>query len=118
MTRSFAIAQDFEFGQKCRQGSGKGDGWRRTCSAWGMNTRTRSLHVLDQFRQELYQHALTGRRDALFELLEAVLGAPGPCTLVRLSLSPLFARRWPSIPDALDAGALVPDQIRALIGAQ
>jgi len=83
-----------------------------------MNTDTHALRVLDQFRQELYQRTLTRRRDALFELLEAVLSAPGPCTLVRLSLSPRFARRWPSVPDALDEGTVNADALRALVGAR
>src|SRR5437899_2645018 len=80
-----------------------------------MSTITCARHVLDHYRQELYQRVLSGRRAALFELLEAVLTAPGPRTLAQFSLSPLFHRQWPSVPDALDAGALLPEQIRALI---
>lgn len=82
-----------------------------------MNNDTLAVHVLNRYRQELYQRALTGRRDALFELLEAVLTAPGPCTLAQLSRSPFFQRRWPSIPGALDAGTSDPTAIRSLVCA-
>src|SRR2546430_15099280 len=59
-----------------------------------------ALAVLAAFRQELYA-GLGHRQDSLFELLDAVLTAPDPSPLVRLSLGPAFRRRWPSTCDAL-----------------
>jgi hypothetical protein len=82
-----------------------------------MNTNPQALHVLDAFRQEAYQ-ALLKRRDALFELVEAMLTASDVSSLVRLTLSPLFQRQWPSAPDALEAGRLDENALRRLIGAQ
>jgi hypothetical protein len=79
------------------------------------NSGPLAMDVLNLFRQELYQRALIRRRDTLFELMEAVLCTPGPSTLVRLSLSPLFHRRWPSVPDALAEGAVDEAQIRLLL---
>ena len=60
---------------------------------------------LRHFRQALYDD-LGLRQDSLFELLDAALTAPHRSTLVRLSLSPAFRRRWPSTCDALADGSV------------
>lgn len=70
--------------------------------------------TLEAFRQDLYQ-TLGRRRDALFELLDAVLVAPARSTLVRLSLLPVFRRRWPSTCDALADGQVHPARCRAIL---
>ena len=75
---------------------------------------TPAHRTLQAFRQELYQ-ALGRRKDALFELLDAVLVGPGPATLVRLSLAAPFRRRWPSACDALADGQVDPAACRALL---
>lgn len=67
---------------------------------------TPATTTLARFRAELYQSVLGLRRDALFELLDAVLSSDGPTSLVRLSLSPLFRRGWSSVCDALADGSL------------
>jgi DDE superfamily endonuclease len=67
--------------------------------------KAQMLAPLRQFRQELYDD-LDLRQDSLFELLDAVLSAAGPTTLVRHSLSPYFRRQWPSTCDALADGSL------------
>jgi hypothetical protein len=60
--------------------------------------------VLAGFRQDLYW-SLTSRRDALFELCDAVLCAPGRVSdLARLSLAPEFRRGHGALYDALNAG--------------
>ena len=68
---------------------------------------------LRSFRQELYD-ALSLRQDSLFELVDALLTSPERRTLVRLSLSPCFRRRWPSACDALADGTLNVGGLRAL----
>jgi DDE superfamily endonuclease/Transposase DDE domain len=73
--------------------------------------------TLRSFRRELYD-ALGLRQDSLFELVDAVLTAPERRTLVRLSLSPCFRRRWPSACDALADGTLDVGGLRALVQAQ
>ena len=58
---------------------------------------------LRAFRQEIYP--LFGcRRDALFELLDAVLSAPTIETPAHLSLARSCQRGWGSLYDALNAG--------------
>jgi hypothetical protein len=60
--------------------------------------------VLAGFRQDLYW-SLISRRDALFELCDAILLAPGRVTdLARLSLVPEFRRGHGCLYDALNAG--------------
>jgi hypothetical protein len=61
---------------------------------------------LARFRAELYQTVLGMRRDALFEVLDAVLSGETASSLVRLSLSPVFRRGWASTADALSDGSL------------
>jgi hypothetical protein len=63
-----------------------------------------ALGVLAEFRRELYW-SLTRRRDALFELADAVACLPGRVTdLARLSLAPEFRRGHGALYDALNAG--------------
>jgi len=70
----------------------------------GMDTTPAPL-PLARFRAALYQ-TLGLRRDALFELGDAVLTGDGPTSLARLSLAAAFRRRWPSTADALADGTL------------
>jgi hypothetical protein len=63
-----------------------------------------ALGVLAGFRRELYW-SLTRRRDALFEVADAVACSPGRVTdLARLSLAPEFRRGHGALYDALNAG--------------
>ena len=56
---------------------------------------TTACPPLAGFRRALYDRCLGRRKDSLFELLDAVLTSPGPATPARLSLAPVFRRRWP-----------------------
>jgi hypothetical protein len=69
---------------------------------------------LRHFRQELYDD-LGLRQDSLFELLDAALTVPQRSTLVRLSLSTAFRRRWPSTCDALADGSIDVAAVRRLL---
>lgn len=73
----------------------------------------KTLAPLRHFRQELYDN-LGHRQDSLFELVDAVLTTERPTSLVRLSLSPAFRRRWPSTCDALADGSLDAPAVRRL----
>jgi hypothetical protein len=70
--------------------------------------------TLAHFRRDAYR-ALGLRKDSLFELVEAALAAPGPATLVRLTLAPAFRRGWASAPDALADGSLDTERCRELM---
>jgi hypothetical protein len=75
--------------------------------------KTEAWEQLRQFRQELYED-LGLRQDSLFELVDAVLTTPQRSTLVRLSLSAAFRRRWPSTCDALADGSVDLSAVRTL----
>jgi hypothetical protein len=73
------------------------------------------------FRHQVY--ALFGcRRDALFEILDAVLSAsrietPALETPGHLSLAPTFRRSWGSLYDALNAGSLDLTRLERLVAS-
>ena len=69
---------------------------------------------LARFRAELYQSVLGRRRDALFELVDAVLTGDDATSLVRHSLAPCFRRGWASVCDALGDGSLDAAALRRL----
>lgn len=75
---------------------------------------TPALLSLARFRAELYQTVLGLRRDALTELLDAVLTGAPATSLVRLSLRPGFRRGWASVCDALSDGSLDVGALRRL----
>jgi hypothetical protein len=68
---------------------------------------------LRHFRQALYDD-LGLRQDSLFELVDAALMASHRSTLVRLSLTAAFRRRWPSTCDALADGSVDVTELRGL----
>jgi hypothetical protein len=75
--------------------------------------KTEELATLITFREELY-NSLGLRQDSLFELMDAALTASHRSTLVRLSLTAAFRRRWPSTCDALADGSIDVVALRAL----
>lgn len=82
-----------------------------------MASTTASLARLRQFRTGFHS-CLTGWGDALFELGEALLTAPGPVASVpALSLEPVFRRSHGSLYKALARGGVDDEQIRDLLVA-
>src|SRR5919202_6070081 len=61
--------------------------------------------TLDDFRRALYA-CFTRAGDALFEVCDALLTAPGARSFVELSEAPGFQRRWPSLYAALADGRI------------
>jgi hypothetical protein len=76
--------------------------------------KTDAWETLRHFRQALYND-LGLRRDSLFELVDAALSASHRSTLVRLSLTAAFRRRWPSC-DALADGTVGCAELRQPFG--
>ena len=75
------------------------------------------LGELRGFREELYA-TLSGWGDALFELCDAALCAPGPISSVpALSLEPVFRRSHGSLYKALAKGKIDADRLRQLLVA-
>lgn len=69
------------------------------------NTTPSQLNKLASFRQSVYG-CLTRARDALFELIDAVLTAPDITSFPELSCAPVFRRQWSSVYEALQDGQL------------
>ena len=69
------------------------------------NTTQSQLNKLAAFRQSVYG-SLTRARDALFELIDAVLTSPGLASFPELSCAPGFRRQWSSVYEALQDGKL------------
>jgi hypothetical protein len=63
------------------------------------------LEKLAQFRNRTYL-ILGNGRDALFDLMDAVLSTRSVTSFVELSLSPVFRREWPSLYEALQDGRI------------
>jgi hypothetical protein len=62
------------------------------------------LNRLIEFRQAVYRSGFTQRRDAQFELLDALLLAGPVNSFPELSLCPIFQRQWPSAYAAMEDG--------------
>jgi hypothetical protein len=55
---------------------------------------------LQEFRKSIYEYLGTAK-DAVFEIMDAVLTSPSINSYVSLSMNPLFRRKWSSIYEAL-----------------
>ncbi len=64
-----------------------------------------NFNILREFRQALYGCFEQGR-DALFNLADALLSESQAHSVIELSLSPFFERKWPSLYGALQLGKL------------
>lgn len=73
-----------------------------------------TLDKLKQFRCGVYT-ILGNAKDALFDLMDAVLVTLTVYSFVELSLSPVFQRQWPSIYEALQDGNLSKRRIDAVV---
>jgi hypothetical protein len=78
--------------------------------------KTEELATLIGFRQKFYD-SLGLRQDSLFELVDAALTAAHRSTLVRLSLTAVFRRLWPSTCDALADGWVDVSKLRNLFAS-
>ena len=66
----------------------------------------KQISILSEFRQALYDLAFTNRRDALFELLDALL-LKGPMpSFPMLAFSVFCQRQWPSLYQAIEEGEI------------
>jgi hypothetical protein len=69
------------------------------------------------FRQTLYNRGFTRRKDAQFELLDALLLWGPVRSFAELSLSPTFHREWPSLYAALEDGRQDEEAIRSQLAS-
>lgn len=69
-------------------------------------TTEENINKLIEFRQAVYTHAMTARRDAQFDLLDALVTTGTVSSYAKLSQSSCFRRKWPSIYAAIEDGRI------------
>jgi hypothetical protein len=62
------------------------------------------FNKLIEFRQAIYDRIFTARRDAQFQMLDALLSKGKVPSFPWLALAGCFERQWPSLYDAVEAG--------------
>lgn len=72
-----------------------------------------TLDKLRQFRTGVYT-ILGNAKDALFDLMDAVLITRSVYSFVELSISPVFRRQWSSIYEAIEDGLPPRDELMQL----
>jgi hypothetical protein len=77
-----------------------------------------NINKLIAFRQAVYEHVFTARRDALFEALDALLSVGSVSSFAMLSQSERFQRRWPSLYAAVEDGQIDRAALPALLVSQ
>lgn len=75
-------------------------------------TTKENINKLIEFRQAVYTHGMLKRRDALFELLDALVTTGQVSSFAMLSQSDRFRRKWPSIYAAIEDGRLDSEWLR------
>jgi len=79
-------------------------------------TSTREhINRLIEFRQAIYAEGFLARRDALFEVLDALLATGAPASFAMLSQSERFQRRWPSLYAAVEDGRIASAWLRRFL---
>jgi hypothetical protein len=85
---------------------------------YNSDSTDKQLNTLTEFRQAVYDHAFTARRDALFELLDALTLQGPTCSFPWLSLSPTCQRKWPSLYQAVEEGRMDEAWLRTFLAQQ
>jgi len=69
-------------------------------------TTKENINKIIEFRQAIYEAGFIKRRDALFDLLDAIVVEGPVASFPMLSLSNVFKRKWPSAYDAVEEGQI------------
>jgi DDE superfamily endonuclease len=69
-------------------------------------TTKENINKLIEFRQAVYEHGITHRRDAVYDLLDALLWEGAVSSFVMLSQAGQYQRKWPSVYAAVEDGRL------------
>jgi hypothetical protein len=70
------------------------------------NSTKENINKLIEFRQAIYNYGMKKRRDAMFELLDAILSSGNVPSFAWLSLASQFRRKWPSVYPAMEDGRI------------
>jgi hypothetical protein len=70
------------------------------------NSTKGKINKLIEFRQAIYEKGMLVRRDAMFDLLDALVSEGPVASFAMLSQSGRFQRKWPSLYAAVEDGEL------------
>jgi hypothetical protein len=76
------------------------------------------INKLIEFRQAIYENGMQARKDALFDVLDALLSAGSVSSFAMLSQSETFQRKWPSLYAGIEDGQLDSTWLRRFLGQQ
>ena len=82
------------------------------------NSTKENINKLIEFRQAVYQHGITVRRDAVFDLLDALIWQGPVSSFAMLSQAEQFQRKWPSLYAAVEDGQLDEVWLRTYLAQQ
>jgi hypothetical protein len=81
-------------------------------------TTQENINKLIEFRQAIYEHGVLARKDALFDVLDALLATGRVSSFAMLSQSERFQRKWPSLYAGVEDGQLDSVWLKSLLGKQ
>ena len=81
-------------------------------------TTKENINKLIEFRQAVYEHGITYRRDAVFDLLDALLSEGPVSSFAMLSQAEAFQRKWSSVYAAVEDGRLNEGWLRTYLAQQ
>lgn len=76
------------------------------------------INKLIEFRQAIYRHGILARRDAMFDLLDALTYEGPVSSFAMLSQSKQFQRKWPSLYAAVEDGEINRQWLRTFLAQQ
>jgi hypothetical protein len=82
------------------------------------NFTKENINKIIEFRQAVYENGMTARRDAQFDLLDALVEHGQVSSFVRLSQSDQFRRKWSSLYAAVEDGRLDEAWLRKYLAQQ
>ncbi len=82
------------------------------------NSTKQDINKLIEFRQAIYAHGFLTRRDALFNLLDALVAEGMVSSFARFSQSRQFERKWPSLYAAVEDGVVNRSWLRSYLALQ
>ena len=81
-------------------------------------TTQENINKLIEFRQAIYENGMLARKDALFDVLDALLATGSVSSFAMLSQSERFQRKWPSLYAGIEDGKIDSAWLRDYLGRQ
>ena len=79
---------------------------------------TQDINKLIEFRQAIYENGMLARKDALFDVMDALLATDSVSSFAMLSQSERFQRKWPSLYAGIEDGKIDSAWLQDFLGRQ